>query len=157
MKEEQIPIKLRTANQEDVAFIFNAWLKSYKSSYINRSISPQIYYAGHHKLIEKLLKSFDTLIACSESDPAQIFGFINAGFIDGIFCVNYIYVKHTFRNLQIAQVLLNGFKHSPEVASVYTHHTRAADHLAPRYNMVYHPYLLFDIPNSPKEDENDLQ
>lgn len=138
-------VRLRKAGQEDVGFIFNAWLKSFKVSLFAKNITNTIYFSEHHKVIERLLKQNETIIACNNEDPTQIYGFINAGHVDGILCVNYIYVKQSFRNLGIGKALLNAFEHDAGSAAVYTHHTRMAERLAAKYNMVYHPYLLINV------------
>lgn len=151
MSKTKPPFRLRKATQEDVGFIFNAWLKSYKYSLFAKNITNTIYFSEHHKVIENLLKKHETLIACNNEDPSQIYGFINAGQIDGFFCLNYIYVKQSFRNLGVGKALLNGFDHNPEHASVITHWTRMAERLAAKYNFVYHPYILFNL----EESEND--
>lgn len=151
MSNKTPPIRLRKAIQDDVSFIFNSWLKSYKYSLFARNITNTIFYTGHHKVIERLLKHNDTIVACNNDDPTQIFGFINAGKIDGIFCLNYLYVKQSFRNLGIGKALLNAFDHDANIASVYTHHTRISEKLAAKYNMVYHPYLLINLEDS-KDD-----
>lgn len=143
-------VRIRKANQEDVGFIFNSWLKSFKSSFWAKNITNTIYYAEHHKILERLLKSNETYVACDQSDPSQIFGYINAGKVEGILCVNYIYVKQPFRNLGIGKVLLNCFEHNPDTAAVFTHATHMSNKLAAKYNMVYHPYLLH-----PQEVESD--
>lgn len=144
MSKQKPPVRLRKAGQEDVGFIFNAWLKSYKFSQFARNITNTIFFAEHHKVIERLLKQNETIIACNNEDPSQIFGFINAGTVDGILCVNYIYVKQSFRNLGVGKALLNAFEHDPGSAAVYTHHTRMAEKLAAKYNFVYHPYILIN-------------
>lgn len=144
MSKSKPPVRLRKAIQDDVGFIFNAWLKSFKFSHFARNITNTIYFAEQHKLIERLLKSNDTIIACNTDDPTQIYGFINAGHVDGILCVNYIYVKQSFRNLGIGKILLNSFEHDAASASVYTHYTRMSEKLAAKYNFVYHPYLLIN-------------
>lgn len=136
------PVRLRPATQEDVPFIFNAWLKSYRTSSFARDITKTIFFNEHHKVIEKLLKTNQTIIACSDSDPTQIYGFICAGRVDGIFALHYIYVKHTYRNLGLGKALLNAFDHEPGLAAIHTHMTRSAERLAPKYNMLYHPYVL---------------
>lgn len=148
-------VRLRKANQEDVGFIFNSWLKSYKFSLFAKNITNTIYFAEHHKVIERLLKSNETIIACNDADPTQIYGFVNGGFVDGIFCLNYIYVKQSFRNLGIGKTLLNYFEHDPSSAAVYTHHTRIAERLAAKYNLVYHPYLLINFEETSDESKQD--
>lgn len=135
-------IRLRQANQEDVSFIFNSWLKSYRNSLFAKNIPNEIYFTNHHNLVENLLQNNKVIIACSKEDPSQIYGYICAGHTDGILTLHYIYIKQTFRNMGIAKQLLSMFNHDSAIASVYTHHTRIAEKLGPKYNMFYHPYLL---------------
>ena len=87
------------------------------------------------------------LVACNPSDPSQLYGYILAGEEEGVIVIHFLYVKHTFRNMGIGKTLLDAVGHSSDNAAVYTHHTRMADRLSSKYNLVYHPYLLFDLPN----------
>lgn len=149
---KKVPIRIRAASQEDVAFIFNSWLKSYRNSHFSRYIDNTVYYSEHHKLIERLVSDNQVLIACNTEDPNQLYGYICAGRVDNFLVVHYIYVKHSFRNLGIGKQLLNAFDHDPSVAGIYTHHTKLADRLGPRYNFVFHPYLMFNsVENSDGE------
>lgn len=143
MSINKLPIRFRAATQEDVGFIFNSWLKSYRNSNFSRFISNTIYFGEHHKLIEELVSQNKVIVACNTEDPNQLFGYICAGEVEGFFVCHYIYVKHTYRNMGLGKELLNQFNHDPAKAGLYTHHTRIADRLAPRYNLVYHPYLAF--------------
>lgn len=147
----KLPIRLRAANEEDVPFIFNSWLKSYRSSHFAKFVSNTVYYNEHHKLIEKLAKENTVIVACNEKDPTQVYGWICGSHIDGFFVCHYVYVKHSFRNMGIGKELLNSFSHNPDTASIYTHHTRVCDRLAMKFNFVFHPYILFDC----QEDSND--
>lgn len=149
MSISNLPIRFRAATESDIGFIFNSWLKSYRNSGFARFISNTIYFTEHHKLIEKLILNNKVIVACNTEDPNQLFGYICGGHIDGIFACHYVYVKHTYRNMGLGKELLKQFNHDPSVAAVYTHHTRIADRLAPRYNLVYHPYVAF---NTEKED-----
>lgn len=152
----KLPIRFRPATSEDANFIFNSWLKSYRHSAFARGIENQIYYAEQHKLLEKAIKNYKTIIACNKDDTSQIFGYINGGLTDGILTINYIYTKHSFRNMGIGKALLNVSEHDPSHAAIYTMHTRIADKLAPKYNLVYHPYVLFnDYPKAEQEIENE--
>lgn len=146
-----ISLRIREANQEDVNFIFASWLRSYRASKWAKQITNTVYFAEHHKVLERLLKNNKVFVACHNDDPGQLYGFICADKIDNIFCLHYIYVKQTFRNLGIGTMLLNAFEHDPNFAAVYTHHAPMADRLAPKYNMVHHPYLAF----TPKEGKNE--
>jgi|GEM_PF-1588207 len=142
---KELPIVLRLANQEDVAFIFNSWLKSYKTSNFAKGIEPTVFYSEHHKLLERLLKNYDTIIACSPDDSTQIYGFINGGYTDNFFTLNYVYVKHTFRRMGIAKSLFNGFVHEPGAVGLFTHLNHISSKLSQKYNMMYHPYIMFNL------------
>jgi len=144
LQNNQLPILLRPANKDDISLIFNAWLKSYRSAKAVQDISNEIYYSEHHKVIERILKNYDVIIACNEDDRSQIYGFICAGYTDSVFTLHYLYVKHTFRNMGIAKALLNSYSHSREFAAIYTHRTKPAEKLAERYNLIYHPYVAMD-------------
>lgn len=138
-----LPIRIRPANEEDVPFIFNSWLKSYRTSPFGKKLSNSIFYPEHHKLLERLLKTSSVLVACSNNDPSQIYGYICTALIEGIFTVHYIYVKHTFRKLGIAKVLYASVNPQNE-KGIYTHNNYIADNLSPKYQLLYHPYILFN-------------
>ena len=103
----KLPIKLRNANSEDVSFVFNSWLKSYRNALACKNVPNEIYFNEHHKLIERLVKDNKVVVACSETDANELYGYIVAGQSEGIFVLHYIYVKHSFRNMGIG-LLING-------------------------------------------------
>jgi len=142
MKQE-IPIILRPATESDIGFIFNSWLKSYRSSAFAKSIINEVYFENHHKIIERLVQENQVIIACDEKDSNQFYGYICAGKVQDHFICHYMYVKHSFRGLGIGTELLNYFDHDIESISIYTHHTRICDKVAEKYNFVYMPYLAF--------------
>ena len=137
--------RLRTMVEDDLPFLFNSWLKSYRFSHFGEKITNTIYFEDHHKVIEAILYKSKVLVACSNDDSSHLYGYIVTGEEEGILVLHFIYVKHTFRNMGIGKTLLDAVGHSSDVASVYTHHTRIADKLASKYNFVYHPYLMFEI------------
>ena len=146
MNAPKLPVRYREANESDVGFIFNSWLKSYRQSLFAKTISNTVYYTEHHKILEKIIKDPNNkvIIACNEEDPTQIYGYICAGALEGFLVIHYVYVKHSFRNMGIGKLLLNMFDHDPSTAGIYTHHTKSADKLSAKYNFVYHPYILFN-------------
>ena len=107
MSEIKLPIQLRTALAEDVGFIFNSWLKSYRSSDVVKPIMNEVFFAEQHRLIEHLITQHKVIIACNADNPDQVYGFICAGATEGIFTVHYIYVKQAFRRMGIAKMLLD--------------------------------------------------
>ena len=150
MKES---VRLRTLIDDDLPFLFSSWLKSYRSSHFAEKITNTIYFSDQHKLIEKLIGDSKVVVACNGEDPSQVYGYIVGGEVDGISLLHFIYVKHTFRNMGIGKTLLDAVGHESDKAAVYTHHTRMSDKLASKYNFVFHPYLLFALPEAPDEQD----
>lgn len=134
-------VRIRPLTEADVPFIFSSWLKSYRESQFGRGMARTFFFTEHHKVIERLLKTCEVFIACNDQDVADIFGYICGERTGGVLVIHYIYVKHTYRNLGIGKLLLNCFSHTGDVAALYTHKTPAADKLAERFNMAYHPYI----------------
>jgi GNAT superfamily N-acetyltransferase len=136
-------IRLRPANEEDIPMLFNSWLKSYRNSLFAKQIVNEVYFTEYHKIIEDLLRDSIVLIACNNDDASQIYGWCCAKYIDNIFCLHYIYVKHAFRRMGIAKVMFDAFELKKDLGGVYTHHTRIMELLAPKFNLVYHPFIAF--------------
>lgn len=139
--ETNLPIVFRQANKEDINFIFNAWLKSFRNSMFASKLSNTVYFSEHHKIVEKLITNSNVIVACPEDDTTNIIGFICASTVEGVKCFHYVYVKQSFRNLGIAKMLLHAFNFDPATASIYTHHTRPMDTLQHKYNMLHQPYV----------------
>lgn len=138
----QPKVFLRPANEEDISFIFNSWLRSFRTSFFARSVVNSIYFTEQHKVIENCLKTSECIVACNPDYPSQVYGWICAEKIDGIFCLHYLYVKHDFRKLGIARILFNAFEHG-EGAGIFTHYTKSCERLSIKLNLIYHPYILF--------------
>ena len=137
------PITLREGVIEDAPFILNSWLKSYRVSNFARSMTNTVYYEGHHPVVRKILKRAKVTVACDPSHPSQIYGYIVHEMVEDIPVIHYCYVKHTFRNMGIASNLINSVKESDQ-AGVFTHHTKNAERIAPKHNLIHHPYLAFN-------------
>lgn len=137
---ENLPIQIRPISQVDVPFVIASWLKSYKGAFFAKDIHPKTYFAGQHRVVSSLLQTCTTWVACAESDPTEIYGFICGEYQGQAFVLHYIYVKHTFRNLGIAKQLLAQFPLTLPV-NFYTHHNAVAHKQAAAYHMLYNPYI----------------
>ena len=156
---KNLPIRIRNISAEDLNFVFNSWLKSYRASAFSRSVTNTIYFDNHHKLIEKYVLAGNHYIACDQNDPSQIFGYVVAERVDGILVIHYLYVKQSFRNMGIGKLLLEQVGFDVKTASIFTHMSEQANRLAAKYNFIYHPYLAFNVserleeqPKDPKKD-----
>lgn len=151
---EVLPIKIRPLTQLDVSFVFSSWLKSFKGAFFAKDIHPKTYFSEQHRVVASLLSTCQTYVACAESDPTEIFGFICGEYMSGAFVLHYIYVKHTFRNLGIARQLLGQFKVGD--VSFYSHHNAVAHKQAAAYHFLYNPYLALSTEYRKDKPKNDL-
>lgn len=141
----KMPVQIRPATEEDVPFIFNAWLKSYRKSFFAQPINNTIYFAEHHKVLEHLAKTSTVVVACDPKEPSQLFGFGAGTSKDGITIIHYIYIKHTYRQLGIGKLIAKSLGHEDGKPTCYTHQTSSASKLAEKHNLLYHPYLAFPL------------
>ncbi len=142
MDEVKNIVALRTELPDDRSFIFSSWLKSFRHSPFAKPMTNTVYFEAHHAVIDDLINRSQLVIACNPEDQTQIYGYIVAEVINGIFTVHYTYVKHTYRKLGIANLLLSAFDRDPSLLACYTHHTYFAERIANSKNLLYHPYLI---------------
>lgn len=156
MSSDNLPLRVRPATDQDISFIFNSWLKSFRDSgVLSRSVPNTIYFQNHHKILQKILKRSQANIACNPQDPSQIYGYIVGEYIEGIFILHYVYVKHSFRKMGIGKELLNSFDHDTGNASCCSHLTKMAEKFLLKYNMIYHPYTVLVDYEVPQEQSNE--
>lgn len=132
-------ISLRPATQNDVPFIFSAWLKSYRNNPWVKNAPNAVYYKYHHELVEKMLSRSATIIAHPDDDPEQILGFAVFEERGGLVVCHYVYVKQPFRRQNIASEILNAV---PRIDFYSAHNGRTHRSLI-KHGAVYSPYLLF--------------
>jgi GNAT superfamily N-acetyltransferase len=152
-KKTELPVRVRSINDNDIGFVFNAWLKSYRDSKFAKHIPSMMYFTSHHKVIEKLLLKANTLLVCNDDDPTQIYGFLNYEIVDGIFVIHYVYVKHSFRKFGLASMLLDTAGYKKDVAALYTHINDTSVKLGFKKNILFNPYLIFDLGINTKEED----
>lgn len=150
---EKLPVEIRTANAGDVAFIFNAWLRSYQAgTWLNKFIPHKIFYSKHHKLIEDLIRNPNTslLVACDPTDNDTIFGFAcgetlrdNTNGKDYLI-LHYVYCKEGFRNKSLAKTLISALPAFDKETIFFTSHlTYSWLKVAPRFKTFHDPYHLY--------------
>lgn len=99
-------IQFRYANDEDMPFVFDTWLKSYKKAahqYLdwNNYVTPQL------KVINALIaRGAQILVACNPDSPEHIFGYIVFEHINSLPIIHWIYTKFPFRRQGVAKSLI---------------------------------------------------
>lgn len=135
--------------EEDLLFIFNSWLKSYRCSDFAMHIDNEDYYKNHHRLITSIIKQPNNSISimCDPEDTSHILGYIIYNTKEPI--VYYTYVKHGFRGLGLGRYLLEGIrKNYGKDAIVTCTHKPKNWRKIKKIGLDYNPYLI-------KEQEND--
>lgn len=143
MSKQELPIALRHTHAEDISFIFSSWLKSYRNSLHVKNISNTVYYGEHHKVLERIMKRSEAIIACDPKDQSQIFGYMVYEIITGVLVVHYAYVKQSFRKLGIMNKMLEHAGRKKDTPFVYSHETHTGSKLSIKYKAFYNPYVYY--------------
>lgn len=140
-----LPITLRRASKRDLNLITSSWLKSFRDASFPAGCPNRIFFYYHHKILETLIPRSIVMVACSETDPDQILGWICAELMDNALVVHYAYTKHPFRRWGICKLLVDTLIESEKpVALMYTHQTPSSKKvLKDNKEWIYHPYLAF--------------
>tara|TARA_R110002126_G_scaffold287977_1_gene441119 strand:- start:310 stop:711 length:402 start_codon:yes stop_codon:yes gene_type:complete len=124
----------RPASADDMNFILNSWLKSYKDSVICENIPANIYYEEHKKTVETHIANSSIIMAVNPEDPDQIFGYC---VYEAPMTLHYMYVKYPFRKFGIGKDLYLEAG-SPTIVS---HLPRDYKTLKKKYGLIYTPYI----------------
>lgn len=102
-------IKTRTARKEDVNFIFDSWLKSWRKSKYAGVIPNNLYYSTYRSTIENLVaRGAELTVACPENNDDHILGWIcHEKTSDSFAVIHYLYVKDPFMKQGIDGLLLD--------------------------------------------------
>lgn len=123
--------------EEDIDFIFNSWLESYRKT--ETKMSDTVYYDKFKKILTEILQRALVLVACSDEEKFQIYGYIVYENTDP-FIVHYIYIKYVYRREGIAGSLLKEVKKTPEPV-VCTFANYPFLKLKTKWRLTYNPWL----------------
>lgn len=144
MTESQT-IKIRPIKEQDLAFIYNSWLKSYREAPAVRTVPNHIYYTEHHEIIEKILKSpySEILVACDPLNDDILYGYVVGEHMEHNLTLHWVYCKQEWRRRGVATGLLGQLKsRSADLPIQYTHFTRFIKKLKENQEITYNPYAL---------------
>lgn len=140
-----VPVLFRPLALEDKSFFFNSWLKSFRFGTLCKNVENTIYYLNQHKIIEGIVKRSKVVVCCNADDPKLIYGYICWEIVDGQFVLHFMYVKEPYRKLGLAKMLMQQTGHDFTTLGCYTHQTKVSYYYEEKYNLIYHPYLLFGL------------
>lgn len=134
-------VQIRNATEADVPFIFNSWLKSYRSALAVKTVSNPVYFEFQHKAIEKLLQRSQVHMLCSPDDASQVFGYVVCEKVEEIPVLHYAYIKYAFRGMGLCKLLMQHAGLDKQTGGFYTHETHSTIKLLKNGKFVYNPYL----------------
>lgn len=137
---------LRPPQSEDVSFVFNSWLKSFRDSPMMFNMSNDVYFKGAHDQIEAVAKDPNArvVVACDPAEPNIIFGYGVAELVGTELVLHWVYVKHPFRNFGLGKAIENELKMIPHESvsfSCYSKLCRAL--LKSRSTYIYNPFRFW--------------
>lgn len=137
---QTIPHRIRQSSEEDIPFIYNSWLKSYRKAHMNYLIPSDYYYSFYQKEIQRLMNNSQTLIVHAESDPTHIYGFLTYKLSPiGIQIAHYSYIKQPYRNMGLFGSLLKAaFPNLLKEEILATAMTKSVNYT--KYKMIFNPY-----------------
>lgn len=154
---QSIPLIFRERNADDRNFIIASWMRGFRnaSSWAHK-IPSEVYSIRHEQLVKRLLNDSHSIVACSPDDPNQIFGFaIYQPSIESVSIIHWIYVKQMYRKLgignEIFREVLMRSGHDLKLPVAASHETRALDWAANKFNVIYNPYLAFEVDDEGSE------
>lgn len=134
-------VTLRPVAPADEPLVFSSWLRSYRTAPAVAQVRGPVYFANQRRVIERILLRAQVLVACSPSEPTDVFGYAVCERTASGLVVHWLYVKHPFRRLGVAGRLLSAAGAGDVATIQHTHETDAGKRLAKRLGSVLNPYL----------------
>lgn len=118
-KPHEIIIKLRAHTDDDLGFIYNSWLKSFRREV--RKLSRDSYFKAQGAVIDDIMKRSSVVVACAKEDNTHIYGYAVYELLDGQPVIYWIYVKDPYRNNGIGGELVHYVTNKTDRVLVITH------------------------------------
>lgn len=96
-------LRIRPAKPDDMAFVLDAWRRSYEDAPAVRGADREHYRIEMTRAIRRICDHAEVRVACDPSDEDTLVGFV--AFTGGE--LHYAYVKKDFRGMGVAKQLLS--------------------------------------------------
>lgn len=124
-----LPISFRTPGPDDLAFVFDAWVESFRMSHAAGIIPMDMYRDLYREVVRRLMIQSVTLVAYNDQKPVQLLGFITFDREAAEPIIHYSFVKHFMRRNGLATALCAEAGIDPKEPFVYTFKSRVAKEL----------------------------
>lgn len=132
--------QIRQATPEDFNFVANSYLKSYRTAPEAKAMVNDIYFPEYKTRLIHMASTGTILVACSNEDPDQIFGYIMVGEVGTYSILHYVYVKFPFRRLGIAKALtLAALPDIGNKLTIVTHQPKNWRAVEDKYALLFQP------------------
>lgn len=140
-----IDVTIRAANTDDISFLMNSWLKSYRyGSWFTKRIRDSVYFKYHHQIVTGILSrgSCNVIVAVDPTDTYFILGYLVSEKFEDKNIIHYAYVKDTFRGKGVGRKLIEASGLDLNKCC-FSHWTKPVDEIIKKYaGMTYIPYLV---------------
>jgi ribosomal protein S18 acetylase RimI-like enzyme len=101
------PIRIRAAGEDDVGFVLDSWLRSFRDAWPNCAMPMQVYYEHYRPIAMGLLQRDGVrgMVACRPDQPSRLYGYVVAEHAGDIPVLHYLGVKRAYRGVGIAAAL----------------------------------------------------
>jgi len=144
-EQEEEEFIIREYTSDDLVFVNNSLLMSYKdSSDFAKSVPKEIYFRYHHQVINNILDRASTkcFIACPETDHDLIYGYAVFETIARQNIFHYIYVKRAFCRFGLGEALMRAAPFTLDESCYASHMTHKGKKIIDKLGLIYCPYLL---------------
>lgn len=139
-------LKIRQANAEDISFVLNSYYLCARNSSPYSHVPNDVFSTYYNPILISTISKSNTLIACNDSDPDVILGYIVYAHLTeaSIPTIHMLYVKKAFRSMGIARAL---FKEAftfgaPTLITTYTPAGLQTIQKLCKCPVWYNPFLL---------------
>lgn len=100
-------VQIRGARKDDISFIFDSWLRSWRKSPWAGVVPNNVYFPLTRSVIEQLVaRGAEFKVACLADNPDLILGWICHELTGPDAVVHYVYTKDPYLSLGIGEALV---------------------------------------------------
>lgn len=133
-------VQVRDANKDDLPFILDTWMKTYRTSDYARRVEGGLYFEGQQRRVYRLLGRCDARVIVDPEEPTSILGYIVHELRDDELVVHWAYVRPAFRKFGLLRLLIaTAPRH---VALTYSHQTDKARQVGRALKAAFNPYAI---------------
>lgn len=142
MPSNQMPVEIRNATAEDVAFVLNSWIKAHRESDECRHVDYALYHKHIRPIVVRILSRASVVMAVNPEDANHIYGYAVVEYTDEDTILHYAYTKYTFRRFGVCTQLLEfAIPKLRETPTFITFIGKQFPAVQTHFNLSYNPWM----------------